>query len=270
MAKSTHQLPPDDTDILGLAQLKARKHGYAHVGSEHVLLALLEDPRDPTTHLLRSFTLRAPRVVFAMERVVGRGGEPHRDTIPLNPASRAIAKNAVDIAGLLGSPRVESTHYLLGLLAEEDSVAVEIIRRLLRDPLELAERALQQLGIGTWPTQETSLNIDEMTSSELRAYLKDNDHLRLKIDLYYAKRHGKDALAERLTRQLDRIEQHQQRDERFKRLFALERGRLLRRIEIERQRQEQLDTTGEQNPDTADDSAEASDESEGNGSEDRR
>lgn len=269
MAKPIKPLPPDDTGMLQVAQSQARKHGNAQVGSEHILLALLENPRDPTTHLLRSFTLRAPRVVFAMERVTGRGGEPHRRTIPFNPASQAIARNAVDIAVLLGSPRVESSHYLLGLLAEDDSVAVEIIRNLLRDPHELAERAMQLLGLGTWPSQEPRVNIDAMTSPELRAYLKENDELRLKIDLYYARRHGRDALAERLARQLEAIERHQQRDERFKRLFAMERGRLLRRIEIERQRQEQFDATGEQPPDPANDLPEETDESEGNGSEDR-
>jgi hypothetical protein len=150
----------------------------------------------------------------------------------MNPTARAIMRGAKDIAKLFDSDRVESLHYLLALLAEEDSIAVAILRELRLDTDEIAERAMQDLGFDTWPLPEprNSPAYESMSDAEFRKYRFSRRRAQLIFRVRVARRAGNLYDATRLRLQLEAWKRLEAQSERCEHLFTMEQGRLRRRI----------------------------------------
>jgi Clp amino terminal domain, pathogenicity island component len=110
-----------------LAQEAARSHRHDYIGTEHLLLGLLDEPKGLAAKLLGS----ADAVRAALdERMSPAGKRFPRGHIPFTPRGKHAIDLAIEEATGLGHDWVGTEHLLLGLLAETDGVAAQSLATL--------------------------------------------------------------------------------------------------------------------------------------------
>lgn len=114
-----------------LAQEAARTHKHDFIGTEHMLLGLLGEPRGLAYEVLVAKTGSEQRVRDAIEEVLAPAGEKAlRGHIAFRPESKEAIEQARRAAADLGHDWVGTEHTLLGLIRAEKSPAAQILRNL--------------------------------------------------------------------------------------------------------------------------------------------
>jgi GrpB-like predicted nucleotidyltransferase (UPF0157 family) len=116
-AVAAARLSKEGRACLTRAQDKARSRDDNHVGTEHVVLALLPDPSTPASHALTSVGIT--RDVFLRQLHPEDSGSPIGD-IPLTPRSRMVLALAASAADELRRRRIGSAEILAGVMGESE------------------------------------------------------------------------------------------------------------------------------------------------------
>lgn len=133
-----------------LAQEAARTHKHDFIGTEHMLLGLLGEPRGLAYEVLLAKTESEQRIRDAIEEALPPAGEKAlRGHIAFRPESKEAIEQARRASADLGHDWVGTEHTLLGLIRAEESPAAQILRSLgftsdeLRETVknEIAERS---------------------------------------------------------------------------------------------------------------------------------
>ena len=116
---------------LNAALEQAARMGHTYVGSEHILLGLLDDPESTSAKLLDAKGVKAMEVKEAVEQFAGVG-TPSDDISPadMTPRTKKIIETSAAFANQTGCSYIGTEHLLLALLSEGDCVAVRILRSL--------------------------------------------------------------------------------------------------------------------------------------------
>jgi uncharacterized protein YciU (UPF0263 family) len=119
--------------VVGLAQEEARKLDHVYVGTEHLLLGLIEEDQGIAARVLAGAGITAPAVRDLVVEILGRGhgGE---GTIPFTPRAKSTFEFAWQEAQRRGSDQLSTEHLLLGLLRDGEGVAGQILTKLTADP----------------------------------------------------------------------------------------------------------------------------------------
>ncbi|MFN2120551.1 MAG: ATP-dependent Clp protease ATP-binding subunit [Anaerolineales bacterium] len=114
--------------VLSLAHQEAERAQQNSIGTEHLLLGLMEEEGGVAGRVLRELGLESGRVREIIERLSVEG---HRDEvkIELAPDTQQVLEYAVDEARRLGHHYIGTEHILLGLVRVEGT-AMEVLRRL--------------------------------------------------------------------------------------------------------------------------------------------
>ncbi|HEY6500726.1 MAG TPA: Clp protease N-terminal domain-containing protein [Streptosporangiaceae bacterium] len=116
---------------LVLAQEAARTHKHDFIGTEHMLLGLLGEPRGLAYEVLVASTGSEPRVHEAIEAAMRPAGKKApRGHIAFEAASKEAIEQAIRAAADLGHDFVGTEHSLLGLMRVGESRAARILRGL--------------------------------------------------------------------------------------------------------------------------------------------
>jgi len=114
-----------------LAQEAARTHKHDFIGTEHMLLGLLGEPRGLAYEVLVARTGSEQRVRDAIEGALPPGGKKApRGHIAFRPESKEAIEQALRAAADLGHDWVGTEHTLLGLIRAEETAAAQILRDL--------------------------------------------------------------------------------------------------------------------------------------------
>jgi hypothetical protein len=119
----------------------ARAMNHEYVGTEHILLGLLQDEQGIVARALDELGADAGRIRREIEQLVVAGAEPvTRCSLPLTPrAKRAISFTEEDL-WILQQDRVGPEHLVFGLLREPDGVAGQVLRNMGVDLHQLGKR----------------------------------------------------------------------------------------------------------------------------------
>ncbi len=114
--------------VLSLAHQEAERSRQNSIGTEHLLLGLMEEEGGVAGRVLRELGLESNRVREIIERV---SVESRHDDgkIELAPDTQQVLEYAVDEARRLGHHYIGTEHILLGLVRVEGT-AMEVLRRL--------------------------------------------------------------------------------------------------------------------------------------------
>ncbi|MCL4531195.1 MAG: ATP-dependent Clp protease ATP-binding subunit [Chloroflexi bacterium] len=114
--------------VLSLAHTEAENAHQNSIGTEHLLLGLMEEEGGVAGRVLRELGLESQRVREIIERV---SVESHHTDgkIELAPDTQQVLEYAVDEARRLGHHYIGTEHILLGLV-RVDGTAMEVLRRL--------------------------------------------------------------------------------------------------------------------------------------------
>ncbi|HEX2186119.1 MAG TPA: bifunctional nuclease domain-containing protein, partial [Chloroflexota bacterium] len=144
-------LTPRATRVLTVAREdEPRRFGHAYVGTEHLLLALLDAGEGVAAAVLRHSGVEPDKVSQAIESTVGRGAvdwavEPAVLPAVLTPRMHQVIELAAEEARRLQHPAVGTGHLLLGILLEGQGLAARVMRDLGLDLDTLRQAVLQAL-----------------------------------------------------------------------------------------------------------------------------
>ena len=105
---------------------------HDHIGTEHLLLGLIRgDGLAPKA--LESLGISLETVRQRVEQVIGRGEQARPGHIPFTPQAKQVLNLALQEAQGLGHRYIGTEHILLGLIAEGDGVAAQVLTELGAD-----------------------------------------------------------------------------------------------------------------------------------------
>ncbi len=140
--------------VLSLAHAEAERTHHPFIGTEHVLIGLIEEDGGVAGRVLREMGLEIERVREIVFKLTGEGKNPPGERIDLSSDTQQVLEYAVDEARRLGHHYIGTEHLLLGLVRTEGS-AMEALRRLGATPDEIrrqTRRILQESSSATPPT----------------------------------------------------------------------------------------------------------------------
>jgi ATP-dependent Clp protease ATP-binding subunit ClpA len=148
-ARNAEDTPPDDLPgvgiygrftprarrVMSLAQDAAGRLKHNHVGTEHVLIGILDEGGNLAVKVLTDLDLdpddvRAELLASMGPATKGKGKSKAEGHVPFAPLSKRALELTAKEALRLGHNYVGSEHLLLGLLATEDGLASKVLRRM--------------------------------------------------------------------------------------------------------------------------------------------
>jgi hypothetical protein len=116
------------------AQEEAAALGHGHIGTEHLLLAMLAPDGGLAATALAALGVDRDAVVAEVERRVGRAEqEPAAGRIPFTAKSKKVLELALREARELKHDYIGVEHVLLGIVRERENLACEILEALGAD-----------------------------------------------------------------------------------------------------------------------------------------
>lgn len=122
---------PRAQQVLALARKEADRFHHTYVGTEHLLLGLINLGQGVAVNVLQKLGLNLETVRGAVEKQVGSGPETKpTGNIPYTPRVKQVLALANKEAKALNHSYVGTEHILLGLLREGDGVAARVLKSL--------------------------------------------------------------------------------------------------------------------------------------------
>ena len=117
---------------LTLAQEEAQRLHHNYIGTEHLLVGLIRVDKSGASKILRGLGVTTRRVQELVEQTVGYGNrtETTGEKLGLTRRTKRVIELAVNEARKMGHHYIDTAHLLLGLVQQDDGMAVEILRRL--------------------------------------------------------------------------------------------------------------------------------------------
>ena len=114
---------PRAKELLALALKEAKRLNHAYVGTEHLLLGLIELGQGVAVNVLKRMGLDLERVRREVEKHVGSHPEAEMvGNIPYTPRAKKVLALAGKEAQALHHSYVGTEHILLGLLREGEGI----------------------------------------------------------------------------------------------------------------------------------------------------
>jgi len=136
--------------VLSLAHQEAERLHQREIGTEHLLLGLIQEEGGVAGRVLRELGLEEERVKEMIERVIPPG-RLFPERIQLSMGTEKVIQNAIEEARKLGHQYIGTEHLLLGLVRETEGTAADVLRRLGVSPEQVrrqTRRILQDSPLG--------------------------------------------------------------------------------------------------------------------------
>ncbi|MGB7539143.1 MAG: ATP-dependent Clp protease ATP-binding subunit [Anaerolineales bacterium] len=150
MADSLERFTQRARRVLSLAHQEAERLHQREIGTEHLLLGLIQEEGGVAGRVLRELGLEEERVKEMIERVIPPG-RLFPERIQLSIGTEKVIQNAIEEARKLGHQYIGTEHLLLGLVRETEGTAADVLRRLGVSPEQVrrqTRRILQDSPLG--------------------------------------------------------------------------------------------------------------------------
>ncbi len=133
--------------VLSLAHQEAERARREVIGTEHLLLGLMEEDGGVAGRVLHELGLETERVREIIRRLAPGGGTPSKK-LELAPDTQLVLENAIEEARRLGHHYVGTEHILLGLVRTEGT-ALEVLSKLGITPEQIRRQTSRVLKEGS-------------------------------------------------------------------------------------------------------------------------
>jgi Clp amino terminal domain, pathogenicity island component len=132
--------------VVVLAQTEARLLRHHYIGTEHLLLGMIQEGEGVAAIALRAMGVDLEQVRAGVLAIVGPGEDPDPPTghIPFTPRAKKVMELSLREALALEHRYIGTEHLLLGLIREGEGVAAQV---LLRQGLTLAVVRQEVVGL---------------------------------------------------------------------------------------------------------------------------
>jgi ATP-dependent Clp protease ATP-binding subunit ClpA len=132
--------------VVVLAQEEARLLNHNYVGTEHILLGLIQESQGVAAKALESLGISLEAVRAQVEEIIGQGQSAPTGHIPFTPRAKKVLELSLREAKQLGHDYIGTEHILLGLIREGEGVAAQVLVRLGGDLSRVRQQVVQLLG----------------------------------------------------------------------------------------------------------------------------
>ena len=115
--------------VLSLAHQEAERARNNHIGTEHLLLGLMDEEGGVASRVLRELGLTTDQVREVVNRISSSPSDFDPNRVELASHTQQVLEHSVEEARRLGHHYIGTEHILLGLVRVE-GVAMELLRRL--------------------------------------------------------------------------------------------------------------------------------------------
>jgi ATP-dependent Clp protease ATP-binding subunit ClpC len=117
--------------VIKFANQEASRYNHCYIGTEHLLLGLIETPGFGG-EVLKELGLRAETIRTEIEKIILTGDDSlaAATKLPQTPKMKKVVEQAIAEAKQLGHHYVGTEHLLLGLVHDTDNVAAQILLNL--------------------------------------------------------------------------------------------------------------------------------------------
>jgi hypothetical protein len=152
--------------VMQLANQQAQRFNHEYIGTEHILLGLVEEGAGVGVKVLKNLHIDLRKLRREVEQIVVSGPfEDYRGRRPQTPRAKKVIEYAIEEARNFGHNYVGTEHLLLGLFREQDGVASYVLMNL---GLRLEDLREEMLAVGTGPGCPPRGAISEAVASEPR------------------------------------------------------------------------------------------------------
>jgi ATP-dependent Clp protease ATP-binding subunit ClpC len=131
--------------VVVYAQDEARELRHEFIGTEHLLLGLLNVEESLGARVLESLNVGIDEVRARVVRIVGMGDEVPAEQLPFTPRSQKVLELALREALSLGHNYIGTEHILLGIVRENEGVAARVLLDLDGDAETVRNEMIRQL-----------------------------------------------------------------------------------------------------------------------------
>lgn len=144
------------------AREEAHRRNHEYVGTEHLLIGLLEEDDALVMDVLENLGARPYEIRATLERVIQNGApskKPRLPDLPYTSRARVVLDQSIAVAHEFGDGYVGTQHLLLGLIRENQGIAAQVLVAAgLTEPILRREivRLLQGEGVAAALDIDTS------------------------------------------------------------------------------------------------------------------
>ncbi|TAJ08074.1 MAG: ATP-dependent Clp protease ATP-binding subunit [Planctomycetota bacterium] len=136
--------------VMNLARHEAQRFNHEYLGTEHILLGLVQEGSGVAANVLKNMGIDLERITAEVEKLVKTG--PSMVTmgqLPFTPRAKKVLELSVEEAGNLGHNYIGTEHLLLGLIKENEGIAAKVLLNLGVKLEDVREEVLEFLGADT-------------------------------------------------------------------------------------------------------------------------
>jgi ATP-dependent Clp protease ATP-binding subunit ClpC len=133
--------------VMGLARQEAQRLNHEYIGTEHILLGLVQEGSGVAANVLKNLSVDLKKIRQEVEKLVKTG--PSMVTmgqLPFTPRAKKVLELALEEASNLGHNYIGTEHILLGLIRERDGKAAKVLTNLGVKLEQVREEVLEFLG----------------------------------------------------------------------------------------------------------------------------
>jgi ATP-dependent Clp protease ATP-binding subunit ClpC len=131
--------------VVILAQKEARMLNHDYIGTEHILLGLIDEGEGVAAKALESLGISLEGVRSQVEAIVDKGEQVPPDKIPFTPRTKKVLELSLREAAELGHDSIGTEHILLGLVREGDGIAAQVLVELGAELTRVRQQVIQLL-----------------------------------------------------------------------------------------------------------------------------
>ena len=143
--------------VMSFARQEAMKFNHEYIGTEHILLGLVQEGSGVAANVLKNMTVDLDKIRHEVEKIVKTG--PSMVTmgqLPFTPRAKKVLELSLEEASQLSHNYIGTEHLLLGLIRENEGIAAQVLMNLGVKLDEVRDEVLEFLGASENSGEEES------------------------------------------------------------------------------------------------------------------
>ncbi len=133
--------------VMNLAKSEAQRLNHEYIGTEHILLGLVQEGSGVAANVLRNMGIDLKRIRAEIEKLVkGSSTMVPMGNLPFTPRAKKVLELSLEEASQLGHNYIGTEHLLLGLIKESEGIAARVLTNLGVKLEDVREEVLEFLG----------------------------------------------------------------------------------------------------------------------------
>ena len=141
--------------VMSLARQEAQRFNHEYIGTEHVLLGLVQEGSGVAANVLKNMNVDLEKIRHEVEKIVKTGPNiVSMGQLPFTPRAKKVLELAMEEASNLGHNYIGTEHLLLGLIKENEGIAAQVLLNLGVKLEDVREEVLEFLGADVQQEEE--------------------------------------------------------------------------------------------------------------------